>query len=41
MSISISMIIMTSMISFMNWMIDVTMGFVSSNFMFDVENMVG
>ena len=40
MSVSISMIIMTSMISFMSWVIDVTMCFVSSHFMLDIENMV-
>ena len=34
------MIIMTSMISFMSWVIDVTMCFVSSHFMLDIENMV-
>ena len=40
MSVSISMIIMTSMISFMSWVIDVTMCFVSSHLMLDIENMV-
>ena len=34
------MIIMTSMISFMSWVIDLTMCFVSSHFMLDIENMV-
>ena len=34
------MIIMTSMISFMSWVIDVTMCFVSCHFMLDIENMM-
>ena len=34
------MIIMTSMISFMSWVIDVTMCFMSRHFMLDIENMM-
>ena len=34
------MIIMTSMISFVSWVIDVTMCFVSRHFMLDIENMM-